>query len=84
MRSCTWVALLATDRAAAAVGKSRTAFVLDAAKRQAEDTLKERTSFTFTAEAWRELTAALDAPAATSERAKVARLLAERPAWVEA
>jgi uncharacterized protein (DUF1778 family) len=57
------------------------AFVLDDAKRQAEDTLKERTSFTFSAEECRELTAALDALATTSERAKVARLLAEPRAW---
>ena len=69
------------DRAAAAAGKSRTAFVLEAARRQAEDTLKERTAVTFTPEAWRELTAALNAPVSAAEREKVARLLAEPPAW---
>ena len=69
------------DRAAAAAGKSRTAFVLDAAKRDAEDTLKERTQFTFTADEWVELTAALDAPVSNAERKTVARLLAEKPMW---
>ena len=68
------------DRAAAA-GKSRTAFVLDAAKRQAEDTLKERATVAFTAEEWRGLAKLLDAPVSASEQKKVARLLAERPAW---
>ena len=35
------------DRAAAAVGKTRTAFVLEAAKRQAAEVLKERTLFVW-------------------------------------
>lgn len=69
------------DRAATASGKSRTAFVLDAAKRQAEDVLKERTAFTFTADEWKELITALDAPVSASERTKVAKLLAEKPMW---
>lgn len=69
------------DRAATATGKSRTAFVLDAAKRQAEDVLKERTSFVFTAEEWKGLTKALDAPVKASERKKVAQLLGEKPLW---
>ena len=69
------------DRAAAAIGKTRTAFVLDAAKRQAEDVLKERTSFTFNAAQWVELTKALDAPVKATERKLVAKLLTEKPAW---
>lgn len=69
------------DRAATASGKSRTAFVLDAAKRQAEDVLKERTAFTFTADEWKDLVTALDAPVSASERTKVAKLLSEKPMW---
>jgi uncharacterized protein (DUF1778 family) len=69
------------DRAATASGKSRTAFVLDAAKRQAGDVLKEQTLFSFTADEWSELTAALDAPVSTAERRKVAKLLGETPLW---
>jgi len=69
------------DRAAAAAGKSRTTFVLEAAKRQAEDSLKDRTAFTFAAKDWHGLAAVLDAPVSKAERAKVARLLAETPAW---
>jgi uncharacterized protein (DUF1778 family) len=69
------------DRAATATGKSRTAFVLDAARRQAEDVLKERTAFTFTADEWTGLTKALDAPVRASERKRVARLLGDKPMW---
>ena len=69
------------DRAATACGKSRTAFVLDAAKRQAEDVLKERTSFTFNAAEWDDLVSILDAPVKAAERKKVARLLSGNPAW---
>lgn len=69
------------DRAATASGKSRTAFVLDAAKRQAEDVLKERTQFSFTAEEWRDLNAQLDAPVSQVERRKVGKLLLGTPSW---
>jgi uncharacterized protein (DUF1778 family) len=69
------------DRAAAASGKSRTAFVLDAAKREAEEILKEQTRFAFTADEWTALTAALDAQVSTAERRKVALLLGELPLW---
>jgi uncharacterized protein (DUF1778 family) len=69
------------DRAAAACGKTRTSFVLDAAKRQAEDVLKDRTQFSFSAAEWKTLTAMLDAPVSASERKKVTRLLAEKPLW---
>ncbi len=69
------------DRAATASGKTRTAFVLDAAKRQAEDTLKEQTAFTFASDEWADLVAALDAPVSRVERARIAKLLTERPQW---
>ena len=70
------------DQAAAAVGKTRTAFVLDAANREAEDVLKERVSFTFNEAGWAEFTTALDAPIDALELEQVARLLAEKPNWV--
>lgn len=69
------------DRAASATGKTRTAFVLEAAKREAEDVLKEQTAVVFTAAEWADLTAALDAPVGASERKKVAKLLGEKPMW---
>ena len=69
------------DRAATACGKSRTAFVLDAAKQQAADVLKDRTSLTFNDEDWRGLVATLDAPVRARERKKIAQLLGETPLW---
>ena len=49
------------DRAAELVGKNRTDFVLDAARRAAEDALMERTVFAFNAKAYRAFVARLDA-----------------------
>lgn len=50
------------DRAAALSDKNRTDFVLDAARRAAEDTLLERTVFTVSPTAYSEFLARLDAP----------------------
>ena len=69
------------DQAAAIAGKTRTAFVLDAAKREAEDVLKDRTHFTFEGTAWDAFAAALDAPIDPAERERVARLMSGRPLW---
>ena len=69
------------DQAAATVGKTRTAFVMDAAKRQAEDVLKDRTIFAFKGPAWEAFVEALDAPITATERERVARLMSERPLW---
>jgi uncharacterized protein (DUF1778 family) len=49
------------DRAAELAGKNRTDFVLDAARRAAEDTLLDRTVFTVTPMAYRQFLARLDA-----------------------
>lgn len=49
------------DRAAALSDKNRTDFVLDAARRAAEDTLLERTVFTVSPSAYSEFLARLDA-----------------------
>lgn len=50
------------DRAAALSDKNRTDFVLDAARRAAEDTLLERTVFTLNPKAYSQFIARLDAP----------------------
>jgi uncharacterized protein (DUF1778 family) len=50
------------DRAADLAGKNRTEFVLDAARRAAEDMLLDRTVFTVSPKAYRQFLARLDAP----------------------
>jgi len=50
------------DRAAELAGKNRTDFVLDAARRAAEETLLDRTLFVVSPKAYREFLARLDAP----------------------
>jgi uncharacterized protein (DUF1778 family) len=50
------------DRAASALGKNRTDFVLDAARRAAEETLLDRTVLSVSPEAFAEFLARLDAP----------------------
>lgn len=49
------------DRAAALAGKNRTDFVLDAARRAAEDTLLDRTVHTVNAKEYRQFLVRLDA-----------------------
>jgi uncharacterized protein (DUF1778 family) len=56
------------DRAAELAGKNRTDFVLDAARRAAEDTLLDRTVFTFTPKEYRQFLARLDAPPKPNKR----------------
>lgn len=56
------------DRAAELAGKNRTDFVLDAARRAAEDTLLERTVFTLSPKQYREFLARLDAPPRPNKR----------------
>src|SRR6185312_17563361 len=56
------------DRAAELAGKNRTDFVLDAARRAAEDTLLERTVFAVSPKAYREFLARLDAPPRPNKR----------------
>lgn len=50
------------DRAAALSGKTRTDFVLEAARRAAVETLTERTLFLLDPESFERFCAALDAP----------------------
>ncbi|HJT86614.1 MAG TPA: DUF1778 domain-containing protein [Bryobacteraceae bacterium] len=56
------------DRAASLAGKNRTDFVLEAARRAAEDTLLERTVFTAGPKAYREFLARLNAPPKPNKR----------------
>ena len=56
------------DRAAEAAGKTRTDFILSAARRAAEDTLLDRAILSVTPEAYAEFLARLDAPAQPNER----------------
>jgi len=56
------------DRAAELAGKNRTDFVLDAARRAAEDTLLDRTIFTVSPTAYRQFLARLDAPPKPNKR----------------
>lgn len=56
------------DEAARTLGKTRTGFILDAARRMAEDTLLDRTLFKVTPEAYAEFSALLNARPRPSER----------------
>lgn len=67
------------DRAAAARGKDRTAFMLEASCREAETVLLDRRLFHLDEEAWNRFTAVLDAP--PEPNPALAALLARRPLW---
>jgi uncharacterized protein (DUF1778 family) len=56
------------DRAAQLAGKNRTDFVLDAARRAAEDALLDRTVFSVSPKAYAEFLKRLDAPAQPNAR----------------
>jgi len=56
------------DRAAALTGKTRTDFVLEAARRAAVDALTERTLFVVDEKAYAKFLAALDAPPRPNDR----------------
>ncbi|HEY2137193.1 MAG TPA: DUF1778 domain-containing protein [Xanthobacteraceae bacterium] len=67
------------DRAAHLAGKNRTDFVLEAARRAAEDALLDRTVFTVSREAYAEFLARLDAPPKPNERLR--RTMRVRAPW---
>jgi uncharacterized protein (DUF1778 family) len=56
------------DRAAQLAGKNRTDFVLEAARRAAEDALLDRTVFSVSPKAYAEFLTRLDAPPQPNER----------------
>lgn len=67
------------DRAAAARGKDRTAFMLEASCREAENVLLDRRLFHLDEEAWNRFMAVLNAP--PEPNPALAALLARRPLW---
>lgn len=56
------------DRAAKTLGKNRTDFMLDAARRAAEDALLDRANFTAGPKAYAEFLARLDEPPRPNEK----------------
>lgn len=67
------------DRAAAALGRNRSDFMLDVVCRAAEEVLLDRCYLELDPEAWQRFTAMLDAPAAPS--AALTRLMTTKPVW---
>lgn len=67
------------DRAARALGKTRSEFMLEACCREAETVLLDRRYFALDAETFKKFTAMLDSPPATNPRLR--RLLAEAAPW---
>lgn len=56
------------ERAAQSLGKNKTDFILDAARRAAEETLLDRTVLAISPEAYAEFLERLDAPAQPNDR----------------
>jgi len=67
------------DRAAEALGKDRTEFMLDAATREAQSVLLDRRVFQLDDAAFRRFTRILDAPPTANPRLR--KLLAKRAPW---
>ena len=67
------------DRAAEALGKSRSDFMLEAARREAESVLLDRRYFALDAAAFEAFTERLDQPPADNPRLR--RLLTEKAPW---
>lgn len=67
------------DTAANLYGKSRSAFILDAACRQAEEALLDRRVFALNEEQWESFNEALNSP--PTENPKLAALLAQPAPW---
>jgi len=67
------------DRAAALAGKTRTDFVLEAARRAAVDALTERTLFVVDAATYAKFVAALNAPPRPND--KLRRTMRTRAPW---
>ena len=67
------------DRAAEATGKSRSEFVLETARREAEEVLRDQQVFSLDAAAWKKFMAELDRP--PRENPKLRELLGRRAPW---
>jgi uncharacterized protein (DUF1778 family) len=70
------------DRAAESVGKTRTDFVLEAARHAAEEALLDRTIFSASPQAFAEFVAHLDAP--PEPNARLRRTMRSKPPWGKA
>ena len=70
------------DRAAGATGKTRTDFILEAARRAAEDTLLDRAMLSVGAAAYAEFIKRLNAPA--QPNARLRRTMKVTPPWAKA
>ena len=70
------------DRAASSTGKTRTDFILEAARRAAEDTLLDRALVSVSPEAYAEFQKRLDAPAQPNERLR--KTMQTLPPWARA
>ena len=69
------------DRAAKSSGKTRTDFILGAARRAAEEELLERSIFVVSPAAYSKFLAMLDAPAKPNERLR--RTMQATPPWAK-
>ncbi len=67
------------DRAAESAGKTRTDFILEAARRAAEEVLLDRALMVVTPEAYREFLKRLDRPAAPNDRLR--RTMRTKAPW---
>lgn len=67
------------DQAAAALGKDRTDFILEASTRSAEDVLRDRTFFALSDDAYDQFVAMLDAPSAPLQALR--ELMARKAPW---
>ncbi|MCC6780406.1 MAG: DUF1778 domain-containing protein [Hyphomicrobiales bacterium] len=70
------------DRAAESAGKTRTDFILEAARRAAEEALLDRALMVVSPEAYREFLKRLDRPAKPNERLR--RTMRSKAAWQKA
>jgi uncharacterized protein (DUF1778 family) len=69
------------DRAAKVQGKTRTAFMLESARKAALDTLLDQRQFFVDGDRWDEFVAALDAP--PDDNPALKRLLSKRSPWAK-
>ena len=69
------------DRAAKSLGKNRTDFILDAARKAAEEALFDRMIVNVTPEAYAEFKRRIDAPPKPNERLR--KLMQTPPVWEE-
>ena len=67
------------DRAAGLLGKSRSEFVLETARREAQTVLGDQTVFQLDAKQWKAFNTALDAPPKDNPRLR--ELLTRKPIW---